>query len=88
MIIIIISQPLAYNMISKSTRIAQLVSHKALTDSRGYTPLHLAAYNGHDHCIEVLLKHTAFQHFSGNKFTPLHCAVYIAFSFSFLFLHS
>ena len=51
-----------------------------LLDSNDYTPLHWAAYNGHDNCVELLLEHDkrkATYNFIGNTFTPLHCAVYV-----------
>ena len=48
-----------------------------LLDSRDYTPLHWASYNGHDNCVEVLLEQDKrkTQDFIGNPFSPLHCAV-------------
>ena len=42
-----------------------------------YTPLHWAAYNGHDNCVELLLDQDKRNSpdFIGNRFSPLHCAV-------------
>lgn len=31
--------------------------------------------SGHDGCVEILLEHDHFKKFSGNRFSPLHCAV-------------
>ncbi|XP_039478411.1 serine/threonine-protein phosphatase 6 regulatory ankyrin repeat subunit A-like [Oreochromis aureus] len=50
-------------------------SHTHLTDSKGYTPLHWACYNGYDACVEVLLDQEVFRKITGNSFSPLHCAV-------------
>ncbi|XP_056128880.1 serine/threonine-protein phosphatase 6 regulatory ankyrin repeat subunit C-like [Lampris incognitus] len=46
-----------------------------LLDNKQYTPLHWAAYKGHEDCLEVLLEHKTFPHEEGNPFTPLHCAL-------------
>uniref|UniRef100_A0AAX7UI30 Ankyrin repeat domain 28b n=1 Tax=Astatotilapia calliptera TaxID=8154 RepID=A0AAX7UI30_ASTCA len=50
-------------------------SHTNLTDSKGYTPLHWACYNGYDACVEMLLDQEVFRKITGNSFSPLHCAV-------------
>ena len=31
--------------------------------------------SGHDGCVEILLEHDHFKKFTGNQFSPLHCAV-------------
>lgn len=35
------------------------------------------ALSGHDGCVEILLEHDHFKKFSGNRFSPLHCAVWV-----------
>ena len=51
-----------------------------LLDRYDYTPLHWAAYNGHDNCVELLLDQDkrSSPDFIGNRFSPLHCAVSVA----------
>lgn len=46
-----------------------------LLDNEQYTPLHWAAYKGHENCVEALLEHDPISTSVGNQFTPLHCAV-------------
>lgn len=49
-----------------------------LIDRNGFTPLHWAAYEGHEGCVDVLLS-SMTEHYStkGSEFSPLHCAVYV-----------
>ncbi|XP_062608086.1 serine/threonine-protein phosphatase 6 regulatory ankyrin repeat subunit A-like, partial [Saccostrea cucullata] len=44
-------------------------------DHLGYTPLHIACYNGQDNCVETILEQEKITELSGNPFSPLHCAV-------------
>lgn len=44
-------------------------------DQLGYTPLHIACYNGQDNCVETIIEQDKISEFSGNPFSPLHCAV-------------
>ena len=62
-----------------------------LLDRSDYTPLHWAAYNGHDNCVELLLDQDKRNSpdFIGNRFSPLHCAVSVhcfAFKRNFVWL--
>ncbi|KAB0405432.1 hypothetical protein E2I00_018083 [Balaenoptera physalus] len=61
--------------LSELLQIALSEEDCSFKDNQGYTPLHWACYNGNENCIEVLLEQKCFRKFTGNPFTPLHCAM-------------
>jgi serine/threonine-protein phosphatase 6 regulatory ankyrin repeat subunit C len=46
-----------------------------LTDKSGLTPLHWAAYEGHEGCVDILISMLEHYLIKGSEFSPLHCAV-------------
>lgn len=46
-----------------------------LIDKDGLTPLHWAAYEGHEGCVDLLIGMMANYIVRGSEFSPLHCAV-------------
>lgn len=51
------------------------VSVHDLVDKDGLTPLHWAAYKGHESCVDVLMSMLDNFVIKGTQFSPLHCAV-------------
>uniref|UniRef100_A0A914X0S8 Uncharacterized protein n=1 Tax=Plectus sambesii TaxID=2011161 RepID=A0A914X0S8_9BILA len=45
-----------------------------LSDRRGLSPVHWAAYRGHEACLSLLLERPQLCDLGSSKFTPLHCA--------------
>uniref|UniRef100_A0AAQ4NW16 Ankyrin repeat domain 52 n=1 Tax=Gasterosteus aculeatus aculeatus TaxID=481459 RepID=A0AAQ4NW16_GASAC len=50
----------------------------SILDFSGYTPTHWAAHHGHEGCLHILLENKPFSNQEGNRFTALHCALYIS----------
>lgn len=46
-----------------------------LADKDGLTPLHWAAYEGHEGCVDLLIGTMTTYQPKGTQFSPLHCAV-------------
>ncbi len=48
---------------------------ETLRDKRGFTPLHWAAYGGHEGCVDFLLNSIRKFPENAQGFSPIHCAV-------------
>ena len=47
-----------------------------LVDKNGLTPLHWAAFEGHESCVDLLISMiTCYTAVKGTEFSPIHCAV-------------
>ena len=47
-----------------------------LVDKNGLTPLHWAAFEGHESCVDLLISMiTCYSAVKGTEFSPIHCAV-------------
>ena len=75
----------AFHIAAKSGQVAVLrslldmlenpASVHDLTDKSGLTPLHWAAYEGHEGCVDILISMLEHYPIKGSEFSPLHCAV-------------
>ena len=63
---------------AKKNRLKNIEGSHALSTKASHVGSYIFFFwfsSGHDVCVEALLEYEEMKKFTGNKFSPLHCAV-------------